>query len=317
MKVTIIGGTGHIGTYLVPRLWQSGHEVTVVTRGNREAYQPHPAWNAVQKVIIDRQNFEKNGLFGEAVARLEPDVVIDLISFTPESTRQLVEALRGKVSHFLHCGTIWVKGTVVEAPTTEETPSLPFDDYGINKKAIVDYLLGEARRGNFPATIIHPGHIVGPGHLPVNPLGCKNPIVFTWLAQGRQIPLPNFGMELLHHVHADDVAQVFMKAMERWSASVGEQFFAVSPAAVTLKGFTEAAAGWFNQEADLVFRPWEEWKTSCGLTEEDISMTYDHIARGQCCSIEKARRLLGYEPRYTSFEAVREAVDWLVAQGTI
>lgn len=65
----------------------------------------------------------------------------------------------------------------------------------------------------------------------MNPLACKNPVVFTWLAQGRTVPVPNFGMELLHHVHADDVAQMFLRAMQCWSTAVGEAFFCVSPAA--------------------------------------------------------------------------------------
>jgi nucleoside-diphosphate-sugar epimerase len=34
-------------------------------------------------------------------------------------------------------------------------------------------------------------------------------------------------------------------------------------------------------------------------------------------SIDKARALLGYSPQYSSFAAVREAVDWLVADGQI
>jgi hypothetical protein len=34
-----------------------------------------------------------------------------------ESARQLVDALRGRVQHFLHCGTIWVHGHSVQVPT--------------------------------------------------------------------------------------------------------------------------------------------------------------------------------------------------------
>ena len=129
--------------------------------------------------------------------------------------------------------------------------------------------------------------------------------------------IPNFGMETLHHVHANDVAQVFMRAMARWSVSVGEAFFAVSPAAVTLKGYAAEVARWFHQEADLQFLPWEEWKQACKLSASDIEMTWSHLAHCQCCSIEKGRRLLGYQPRYTSFQAVREAVDWLMAEGVL
>ncbi len=50
------------------------------------------------------------GSFGARIRALEAEIVIDMISFTPASTRQIVEALRGAVGHFLHCGTIWVYG---------------------------------------------------------------------------------------------------------------------------------------------------------------------------------------------------------------
>jgi len=312
MKVVVIGGTGHIGTYLVPRLFEAGYEVVVVTRGKTRPYVPHPAWKAVQQVTIDRAQAEREGIFAQRIADLQADGVIDLISFHPESTWSLVEALKGKVQHFLHCGTIWVKGHLLEAPTCEDTPSDPIDDYGRNKLAIQQYLLGLARKGILPATVIHPGHITGPGYPVVNPAGNHNPAVFARLMRGETLYLPNFGMETVHHVHADDVAQVFMRALHNWSASVGEAFFAVSPAAVTLRGFAQEVARWFGQKADLRFVPWEEWKKVCQLSEADIEGTYAHIIHCQCCSTGKARRLLGYEPRYTSYEAVREAVDWMI-----
>jgi nucleoside-diphosphate-sugar epimerase len=37
-------------------------------------------------------------------------------------------------------------------------------------------------------------------------------------------------------------------------------------------------------------------------------VTYDHIAHSPNCNIEKARSILGYAPRYSSLEAVREAI---------
>jgi nucleoside-diphosphate-sugar epimerase len=43
-----------------------------------------------------------------------------------------------------------------------------------------------------------------------------------------------------------------------------------------------------------------------------------HIAHSSTCSIQKAQRLLGYQPRYTSLEAIRESIfDQLAAQCTI
>ena len=49
-RVVIIGGSGHVGTYLVPRLVEAGHEVVNVSRGKREPYTPHAAWNSVETV---------------------------------------------------------------------------------------------------------------------------------------------------------------------------------------------------------------------------------------------------------------------------
>jgi nucleoside-diphosphate-sugar epimerase len=193
MRVVVIGGSGHVGTFLVPRLVEAGHEVVSISRGQREPYQVHPAWQSVEQVTLDREAEEAEGTFGKRVLGLEPDAVVDMICFTPESARQLVDALRGRISHFLHCGTIWVHGHSTKVPTTEDQTRRPFGDYGVQKARIEAYLLDEARRGGFPATVLHPGHIVGPGWAPVNPAGNFDLTVFERLARGRNWPSPTSG----------------------------------------------------------------------------------------------------------------------------
>jgi nucleoside-diphosphate-sugar epimerase len=269
----------------------------------------------IERVEIDRAMEEAAGTFGESIARLDAQVVIDLTCYRLESAEQLVEGLRGRIEHLLHCGTIWVHGPSVEVPTTEDEPRRAFGDYGEQKVAIEAYLLREARRSALPATILHPGHLVGEGWNPVNPAGNFNPEIFSALLQGKEIQLPHIGMETVHHVHADDVAQSFVKAMARRSAAVGEGFHVVSPAALTLRGYAERISAWFGRQAQIQFLPWEEWRR--GVSEREAAVTWDHIAHSPNCSIAKARRLLGYEPRYTSMEAVREAVGWLMEQGIV
>lgn len=310
MRTVIIGGTGHVGTYLVPRLVELGHEVSVVTRARRQPYQPHAAWGAVRQVTLDRAAAEADGTFGQKVLQLKPDVVIDMICFTPDSARHLVECLRGNVQHLLCCGTLWVHGPSAVVPTTEDQPRTPFGEYGIRKAQMEEYLLDEARRHALPVTVLHPGHIVGPGWAPLNPAGHFNVEVFARLARGEELALPHLGLETVHHVHADDVAQAFVKAITHWSTAVGEAFHVVSPQALTLRGYAHAVAGWFGKEARLKFLPWEQFKAAAG--EQDARQTWEHIAHSPNCSIAKAQRLLGYQPRYSSLQAVREAVDWLI-----
>jgi nucleoside-diphosphate-sugar epimerase len=310
MRVVVIGGTGHIGTYLIPRLVASGYEVLNVSRSKRAPYSEHSAWKSVAHVRMDRSEEERSGKFGKQIRDLRPDVVIDLICFTVESARHLVEALRGELQHFLHCGTIWVHGPSVEVPTTEEAPRRPFGDYGIQKAAIEVYLLREARLAGFPATILHPGHIVGPGWEPLNPAGHFNPQVFERLARGEELSLPNFGLETVHHVHADDVAQAFTQAIIHRSVALGESFHAVSPAALTLRGYAEAVSAWFGEKAKIRLLSWDEWQST--VSKEEAAATWDHIAHSPNCSIAKARRLLDYQPRFNSLQAVYESLHWLI-----
>jgi nucleoside-diphosphate-sugar epimerase len=315
MRVLIIGGTGHIGTYLTPRLVEAGYAVINVSRSQRQPYQAHAAWQKVEQVTLDRQAEEQKGQFGQRILDLKPDVVIDLTCYRLESAQQLVELLRGQISHFLHCGTIWVHGPSVEVPTTEEQPREPFGEYGCRKAAIEEYLLTEAHRSRFPATILHPGHLVGSGWVPLNPAGHFNPKIFSDLARGHEVALPNLGRECVHHVHADDVAQAFVQSIAHSSRAIGESFHVVSPAALTLCGYAQIVASWFGRRAQLTFLPWEEWKQT--VSEREAQITWGHIARSSNCSIEKARTLLDYQPRYRSAEAIRESLFALIENKTI
>jgi len=306
MRIVVIGGTGHIGTFLVPRLVLAGHEVICVSRQEHKPYLAHPAWESVKMVAIDRDKAEVKNMFGTQIRNLSTDVVIDLICFTLESARSLVEALEGHVQHFIHCGTIWVHGHSEAVPTDETQFRKPICDYGTQKAAIENYLLTLARKTGFPATLLHPGHIVGPGWVPVNPIGMVNPEPFKRLAEGKELVLPNLGMETLHHVHADDVAAAFCNALNNWNNAVGESFHIVSAQALTLRGYANAVASWFGQRANLSFLPWEEWKNT--VSQSEAQETWDHIAHSPNCSIEKAKRLLNYNPRYTSLQAIEESV---------
>ncbi|TNC49189.1 NAD-dependent epimerase/dehydratase family protein [Rubellimicrobium rubrum] len=314
-RVVVIGGSGHVGTYLVPALVERGHEVMNVSRGQAAPYRAHAAWARVEQVVADRTAEEVLGRFGPRIAELRPDIVVDMISFDLSSTQGLVEALRGRVEHFLHCSTIWVYGHNAAVPATEDDPLNPFGEYGTTKAAIETWLVAEARRTGFPATIFRPGHIVGPGWVPLNPAGNFNVDVFSRIARGEELVLPNLGLETVHHVHAEDVAQVILRGILHRSAAVGEAFNAVSPQALNLKGYAEAMFRWFGHEPRLRFQPFEEWKQT--ENAEDAQATWEHIVRSPCHSIEKGRRRLGYEPRWSSLLAVQEAVAALIAAGRV
>jgi nucleoside-diphosphate-sugar epimerase len=313
-RVVVIGATGHIGTYLVPRLVRAGHEVIALSRGTRDPYQPAPEWRSVKRIAVERHTEDAAGTFGERVAGLRPDAVVDLLCFTATSAQQLVDALRPNRPLLLHCGSIWVHGPALRVPVTENEPRTPYGEYGMGKAEIEALLHRETLAGGVPSVVLHPGHISGPGWPVINPAGNLDPEVWTCLALGKPLALPDHGLGVLHHVHADDVAQAFERALTR-PAAIGSSFHVVSEQAMTLRGLAAGVAGWFAREPVLDLVDWAEFEDRVG--SEHATTSREHALRSITASIARAQETLGYCPRHTSLDALREALRWLVAHGHV
>lgn len=317
MRIVVIGGSGHIGTFLVPRLVRAGHEVVSITRSGGTGYHEAPEWAEVARVSADREQQDADGTFGATVLALDPDVVIDLVCFTLESAAALVEALRGRVAHLLHCGSIWRYGASRKLPITEgsDCADEPIDEYGTQKAAIAQMLKDETAQGGLVTTSLHPGHIVGPGWHPTGPLGTLDPASWQVLSTGGVLRVPGSGMETMHHVHADDVAQAFELAVAHRDAAAGEDFNVVAPTALSVRGYVEIASGWFGRTASIESISWDSYRAS--TTEEHALASWGHLHRSQVFSIDKAQSLLGYAPAYEPERAILESVRWLVEHGEL
>ena len=312
-RVVVIGATGHIGSYLVPRLVRGGHEVIALSRGAREPYQRSPQWREVTSVTVDRDAEDAAGTFGRRVAALAPDVVIDLICFTAPSAAQLVEALRPARPLLVHCGTIWVHGPARRVPVTEDEPRTGYGEYGAGKVEIEALLHRETLAGGVPSVVLHPGHISGPGWPVITPAGNLDPAVWTALATGQPLALPDHGLGVLHHVHADDVAQAFELALSQ--AAIGASFHVVSEQAMTLSGLAAGVAGWFGREPVLDLVDWPEFDRR--VAPEHAEATREHTFRSITASIARGREVLGYAPRFSTLDALHEALEWLAAAGQV
>ena len=315
MRVVVIGGSGHIGTFLIPRLVRAGHEVVAISRGRRSSYVEDPSWQQVQQVVADRVAEDADGTFAGRVVDLRPDAVVDLICFTQESARALVDGLRGRTGHYVYCGSIWRHGPSGRLPITESNGAPPIGEYGIEKAATVALLKEETASGGLVTTSLHPGHIVGPGWHPINPLGNVDPSVWRRLSAGEPLEVPGIGSEFMHHVHADDVAQAFAAALDHREAAAGEDVNVVAPTALNVRGYAAIAASWFGQTADLRFVTWDAFRAT--TSEDGYESSWGHLLRNQYVSIEKARTLLGYEPAYEPDAAVLESVRWLIEHGDL
>ena len=316
MKVIVIGGTGHIGTFLIPMLVKSGYQTIYITRGKSKPYVDDIAWEKAQNIILDR-NSDKD--FVKKIMEINPDIIVDLINYNINETKKIVEAIQKSscCSHYLYCSSIWAHGRSQVLPIGRESLTKePICDYGKDKYESEKYLLEKYRKENFPVTIISPGQISGPGWDIINPWGGLDYRPFQIIADGETIFLPNFGQETLHHIHGEDVAQLFFKAIVNRNQALGEVFNAVSGGSITLYGYAKLLFDYFGKEAKIEFKPWKEFCEYVG-NKKETDMGYKHLIRSGFFNHDKEEKLLGFRPKYTNTETILAAVKSYVDRGII
>lgn len=104
---------------------------------------------------------------------------------------------------------------------------------------------------------------------------------------------------------AEDAAGVF-----------GERrFHVVSEQAMTLRGLAAGVAGFFGREPVIELVDWAEFERRVGAEHADA--TRQHVGRSITASIQRARDVLGYAPRYSSLDALLESLRHMVATGQL
>ena len=91
MRALLIGGTGFIGSYLVPELERRGVDVAVLTRGQSTS----PGTAGLTRITGDRNRLADSAA---AIRDFAPDVVIDLVLSSGRQAREMLDVVRGVAS---------------------------------------------------------------------------------------------------------------------------------------------------------------------------------------------------------------------------
>ena len=106
MKILVIGGTGHMGSFLCRILCERGHEVTVATRrGN--------APEGTKAFVCDAHA-------PETLIPLKKEGFDTVIEF-PGQVKAVYDTLGDSVGHIIGCGSVWMYGAPEIVPTPETT----------------------------------------------------------------------------------------------------------------------------------------------------------------------------------------------------
>ena len=155
MKILVTGGAGYIGSVLVNKLIEQGHEVSVIddlSNGFKENIDQRAKFT--EGSILDKENLNQALEGVEAVYHLAAKIRVEEGEAKPElykkvnieGTLDLIKAcVDKKINKFIFASTAAVYGDPEEFPVNENSKTNPVNVYGATKLEIDKYLEANAK----------------------------------------------------------------------------------------------------------------------------------------------------------------------------
>lgn len=323
MRIALTGATGYTGGHLLQAFALRGDEVSVLARRPTESLRP--AARVVEGDLRDDAAVRRLVEGVDAVVHVaavyrtagHPDAYYREVNVG--GTGRLLEAAAAVgVRRFVHTSTVGVHGHVEHPPADETAPFRPGDIYQQTKVEGEELAWRFHRERKVPVCVVRPGAIYGPGETRLLKL-------FRSIARGHYA-IVGTGRSFYHPVFIDDLVQGFLLALDRQEAA-GEAFLVCGPEYVSqaelAARIARCTAGrvlpfrvparpiqWAGDLVEAVCVPF-------GIDPPLHRRRVDFWTKSRAFSIEKARRLLGYQPAVSldaglarTAQAYREA-GWL------
>ena len=214
-------------------------------------------------------------------------------------------ALDHDVERFVYVSSSMVFEQATEYPTTEdhiwECP-VPRSAYGFSKLTGEVYVRAADDEHGFPWTICRPFNAYGPGEMPDSEPGIAHmvpDVIRKVLSRQRPLQIFGSGEQTRTLTHIDDIADGIATAMGS-EASLREDF--------------NISASDERTVAEIARIIWEECGEDPDAFELERLPSFEVDVVRRWPSVEKARRLLGWEARIEIRDGLRDTIAWLREQ---
>lgn len=305
----VTGAAGFIGSHLVERLLADGHTVRgldcfipyydrSIKESNLTTALAHPAFTFIPCDL--RKDPLNDALAGaDAVFHLAamPGLMKSWDDFplysscNLEATQRLLDAARAtRLPHFIHVSTSSVYGR--EATEPEDSPTVPFSPYGITKLAAEN--LCRAYEANFgtPITILRYFSVYGPRQRP----DMAYHILIKALLDNKTFPMFGDGEQTRSNTFVADCVDATYRAALHRDRSLGQVFNVGGGQIISLNEVVTLLEELTGRKASIDRKPARPGDQK-------------HTA----ANIEKARKLLGYQPTTSVRDGLTREVEWIRA----
>jgi len=301
--VLVTGGAGYVGAVLVPKLLRRGYRVKVLDLylfGDHVLADcaQHPALEQIKGDIRDRALLKRVLPGSDAVIHLacisnDPSFELNpslsrSINYDSFEPLVLISKQTG-VRRFIYASTSSVYGVSDSPDVTEDHPLMPITDY--NKyKGLCEPILLNQQSPEFATTVIRPATVCG--YSPRMRLDLSVNILTNLAVNKRKITIFG-GTQKRPNIHIEDITDLYVELLDLPAGLIAGKTYNASYENHSIAKLGEMVQAVVSQELPQ-------------LTPIAIETTATNDIRSYHVSSEKIRRELGYAPKRTVEDAVRD-----------
>lgn len=301
--VLVTGGAGYVGSVLVPQLISNGYRVKVIDwyifRPNVfDAWRSDPALQQIKGDIRDLELLRQSLQGVDAVIHLACIANDPSFELNPRLSKSInydcFEPLvriskESGVSRFIYASTSSVYGVSDAPEVTEDHPLVPLTDY--NKyKGLCEPILLQQQSNDFTTVVIRPATVCGYG--PRQRLDLTVNILTNHAYNKRKITVFG-GSQKRPNIHIQDVVDLYDLLLQLPTEKIAGRIYNAGYENHTVSQLAEIVHSVVHAEMPE-------------LGEIEIVTTPSADNRSYRISSEKIRRELGFIPKRTIADAVRD-----------
>lgn len=306
-KILVTGGAGFIGSHLIDRLLREGLEVTLIdnlSSGNLKNIKHHTGKKDFHFIQGDIRNFnlvkrtvkEADALFHEAAVLSWSnswESLIHLNQVNVNGTLTLLKAcLDSNVKRFIYASSAAVYGEIGLQPQHEDLTPKPISPYGVSKLSAEQYVQVFHKLYGLETVCLRYFNAYGPRQT----YGPYSGVIINFInriSNNKPPVIYGDGEQTRDFVNIKDVINASMLALAKKSA-VGEVFNIGTGVATRINELAETLQQIMNKT--------------------DIKPIYADSRpadiRHSCANINKAKKILGYDPKIPLRNGLGELVKW-------
>ena len=319
MKALVTGATGFVGSHLVDKLLDKNYEVYCMKRKSSST-----KWLDGKNVVFVDGDLFSNDVLEKAIS--EMDYVFHVAGVVKaktkegfylgnyEATKNLLEItykVKPNLKKFIFISSQAAGGpTRTEKPVDENTKSEPITTYGITKLKAEEEV--EKYKDKFPVTIIRPPAVFGPRDSEIL-------IYFKTFSRGLNSVI-GFDAKYLSLVYVEDLADGIILAAENDIAN-GQMYYISLDKPYNWDEIGSVTSGLLGKKALKIRLP-HSVVYSVGYLAQifstfsrnpatlNLEKCKDITQLRWVCSNEKAKKELGFKPKYTLEQGFKKTIDW-------